>query len=257
MKEINNNFLFFVKHVWKDFIEGSHHKKISEKFNLLSKKKIQRLIINIPPRHTKSSFASFLFPAWMLGRNPNIKISQISYNPEASTYYLSKTKKLIDNSTYKKIFKTRLKNSVDKNKLETVQGGLYNNLDCFDEDIADLDIDLLIIDDPHSAEDLSNIDKLKETFDWYSQKLFKSLQPGTVIVLIMSRCNINDLTGKLLHPESKIKEMDEWEILKLPVISPKKEPLWPDFWKLDELQKIRNTISNDEWNFKWMQDTKK
>jgi len=78
MREINNNFLSFVKNEWQDFIEGSYHKKISEKFNLFSKNKTQRLIINIPPRHTKSSFASFFFPAWILGYKPDLRIIQIS-----------------------------------------------------------------------------------------------------------------------------------------------------------------------------------
>ena len=68
--EINNDFLKFVKSVWPDFVEGSHHKKISDQFNRLARGDINRLIINMPPRHTKSEFASFLLPAWMIGKNP-------------------------------------------------------------------------------------------------------------------------------------------------------------------------------------------
>ena len=50
----------FVKHVWPDFIEGRHHKEIADKFNKLAAGKIKRLIINMPPRHTKSEFGSYL-----------------------------------------------------------------------------------------------------------------------------------------------------------------------------------------------------
>ena len=71
--KINNNFMAFVKHVWPEFIEGRHHKIIAEKFNQIAEKKIKRLIINMPPRHTKSEFSSFLLPAWMIGRNPKLK----------------------------------------------------------------------------------------------------------------------------------------------------------------------------------------
>ena len=63
---ITNNFLSFVKYVWPEFIEGSHHKIINKKFNELATGKIKRLIINMPPRHTKSEFASYLLPAWMI-----------------------------------------------------------------------------------------------------------------------------------------------------------------------------------------------
>jgi len=68
--KVNDDFLSFVKHVWPEFIEGKHHKEIADKFNDLAKGKIKRLIINMPPRHTKSEFASFLLPSWMVDVNP-------------------------------------------------------------------------------------------------------------------------------------------------------------------------------------------
>ena len=69
--QVNDDFLTFVKHVWPEFIEGKHHKKIADKFNKLASGEIKRLIINMPPRHTKSEFASYLLPSWMVGRRPN------------------------------------------------------------------------------------------------------------------------------------------------------------------------------------------
>jgi len=56
-KKIRTDFLTFVKHMWPDFIEGYHHKIIAEKFNKLKNGEITRLIVNMPPRHTKSEFA--------------------------------------------------------------------------------------------------------------------------------------------------------------------------------------------------------
>jgi hypothetical protein len=74
--KVKSDFLSFVKHIWPDFIEGYHHKIIAQKFNDLANGKIKRLIVNMPPRHTKSEFASSLLPAWMIGRNPKLKIKQ-------------------------------------------------------------------------------------------------------------------------------------------------------------------------------------
>ena len=71
--KVHDDFLSFVKHVWPEFIEGKHHKEIADKFNKLAQGKIKRLIINMPPRHTKSEFASFLLPSWMVGRKPDLK----------------------------------------------------------------------------------------------------------------------------------------------------------------------------------------
>ena len=82
IEKSQNDFMTFVKRVWPEFIEGSHHKKIAEKFNDLANGKIKRLIINMPPRHTKSEFASFLLPAWMIGRKPNLKIIQSTHTTE-------------------------------------------------------------------------------------------------------------------------------------------------------------------------------
>ena len=74
-----NDFLSFVKCVWPEFVEGSHHRHIADKFNKLATGEINRLIINMPPRHTKSEFASYLLPAWMVGREPKLKIIQATH----------------------------------------------------------------------------------------------------------------------------------------------------------------------------------
>jgi len=72
--KVKNDFLSFVKQVWPEFIEGAHHKHIADKFNKIATGEIKRLIINMPPRHTKSEFSSYLLPAWMVGRRPDLKI---------------------------------------------------------------------------------------------------------------------------------------------------------------------------------------
>ena len=99
-----NDFLSFVKCVWPDFIEGSHHRHVAKKFNDLSTGKLKRLIVNMPPRHTKSEFASYLLPSWMVGRNPKLKIIQATHTGELAIRFGRKAKHLIDSEEYKKIF---------------------------------------------------------------------------------------------------------------------------------------------------------
>ena len=77
--QVKDDFLSFAKHMWPEFIEGEHHKIIGDKFNQIAQGKIKRLIVNMPPRHTKSEFASSLLPAWMIGRNPKLKIIQTTH----------------------------------------------------------------------------------------------------------------------------------------------------------------------------------
>ena len=98
------NFLKFVKQVWPEFIEGPHHIKIAEKFQALAEGKIKRLIVNMPPRHTKSEFASFLFPAWMMGRDPKLKIIQTTHTAELSYRFGRKVRNLMEENTFQDIF---------------------------------------------------------------------------------------------------------------------------------------------------------
>ena len=127
-KKIQNrakdDFLSFVKCVWPEFIEGPHHRHIAKKFNKLATGEIKRLIVNMPPRHTKSEFASYLLPAWMVGRNPKLKIIQATHTGELAIRFGRKAKNLIDSPEYHKIFKTRLQeDSKAAGRWETAQGG--------------------------------------------------------------------------------------------------------------------------------------
>ena len=107
-----NDFLSFVKCVWPDFVEGSHHRHIADKFNKLATGEINRLIINMPPRHTKSEFASFLLPAWMVGRDPKLKIIQATHTAELAIRFGRKAKNLIDREDYAKILKQNYKKTL-------------------------------------------------------------------------------------------------------------------------------------------------
>ena len=121
-----NDFLSFVKCVWPEFVEGSHHRHIADKFNKLASGEINRLIINMPPRHTKSEFASYLLPAWMVGREPRLKIIQATHTGELAIRFGRKAKNLIDSEDYSKIFKTTLQeDSKAAGRWETSQGGEY------------------------------------------------------------------------------------------------------------------------------------
>ena len=65
------DFIQFVKAVWPGFIEGYHHKIMGEVFDRVVRGECKRVIINMAPRHTKSEFASHLFPAYFLGWHPH------------------------------------------------------------------------------------------------------------------------------------------------------------------------------------------
>jgi len=251
--KIQNNFMDFVKHVWPEFVEGSHHKKIGDKFNRIAKGELKRVIINMPPRHTKSEFSSFLLPAWMIGRNPKLKIIQSTHTTELAVRFGRKAKTLMDSEEYKQIFDTRLReDSQAAGKWETQQGGEYFAAGVGSA-ITGRGADLLIIDDPHCEQDALNVDALERAYEWYTSGPRQRLQPGGTIVLVMTRWNTKDLTGKLLNAQKEPKS-DQWEIIEFPAIMPSGEPVWPEFWKLDELEGVKASLSIGKWNAQWMQN---
>jgi len=250
---IQNNFMDFVKHVWPDFIEGSHHKRIADKFDKLAKGEIKRLIINMPPRHTKSEFGSYLLPAWMVGRNPKLKIIQSTNTTELSVRFGRKAKALMDSPEYKQVFKTRLNpDSQAAGKWETEQGGEYYAAGVGSA-ITGRGADLLIIDDPHTEQDAMNNQALERTYEWYTSGPRQRLQPGGSIVVIMTRWNEKDLTGRLLNAQKGVKA-DQWEVIEFPAILPSGDPVWPEYWKLEDLESVKASIPLTKWNAQYMQN---
>ena len=251
--KIQNDFMSFVKHMWPDFIEGDHHEKVAKKFNDISTGKLKRLIINMPPRHTKSEFASYLLPAWMIGRNPKLKIIQSTHTTELAVRFGRKAKTLMDSEEYKQVFNTRLReDSQAAGKWETQQGGEYYAAGVGSA-ITGRGADLLIIDDPHSEQDAMNKDALERAYEWYTSGPRQRLQPGGIIILVMTRWNTKDLTGKLIKAQSEAKA-DQWQVVEFPAIMPSGKPLWPEFWKLEELESVKASLSVPKWNAQYMQN---
>ena len=253
IEKISNNFMAFVKEMWPEFIEGRHHKEIADKFDQIAKGKIKRLIINMPPRRTKSEFSSFLLPAWMVGRNPKLKIIQSTHTTELAIRFGRKAKTLMDSSEYKKVFETRLReDSQAAGKWETEQGGEYYAAGVGSA-ITGRGADLLIIDDPHSEQDAMNPEALERAYEWYTSGPRQRLQPGGAIVLVMTRWSTKDLTSKLINSQKNLKA-DKWEVVEFPAILPSGKPVWPQYWKKDELEGVKASISVGKWNAQWMQN---
>jgi len=255
-RKAKDDFMSFTKAVWPEFIEGAHHRVIAQKFNDLANKKINRLIINMPPRHTKSEFASYLLPAWMVGRNPKLKIIQATHTGELAVRFGRKAKTLIDSEEYSKIFETSLReDSQAAGRWETAQGGEYFAAGVGGA-ITGRGADLLIIDDPHSEQDAMSLNAFENAYEWYTSGPRQRLQPGGQIVLVMTRWSKKDLTGILLDNQKKVKG-DQWEVVEFPAImdhGDKKKPVWPQYWKLEELESVKATLPVGKWNAQWMQE---
>ena len=247
-------FIPFVKHVWPEFIEGDHHRKIAKKFEDIANGKIKRLIVNMPPRHTKSEFASYLFPAWMVGKNPKFKVIQTTHTGELAVRFGRKMKNLVDTSEFAQVFED-CKIAADSKaagRWETNKGGEYYAAGIGGA-ITGRGADLLIIDDPHSEQDALSETAMDSAYEWYTSGPRQRLQPGGAIVIVMTRWSTKDLTGKLLNAQSEPKA-DQWEVIEFPAILPSNTPVWPNYWKLEELEGVKASLSEGKWQAQWQQN---
>ena len=251
------SFLKFVQEMWPAFIHGSHHEIMSDAFEKVCDGKLKRLIINMPPRHTKSEFASYLLPAWFLGRFPEKKVIQTAHTAELAVGFGRKVRNLVGDDDFKEVFKDVSLRSDSKaaGRWNTNKGGEYFAIGVGGA-VTGKGADLLIIDDPHSDQEARSPDAsvFDPVYEWYTSGPRQRLQPGGAIVIVMTRWHQRDLAGQILKASQQRDGSDEWEVIKLPAILPSGNSLWPEFWPKPELEKLKAELPASKWSAQYQQD---
>ena len=252
-----HDFMAFVHKVWPSFIDGAHHKKMAQAFEKVARGECKRLIINMPPRHTKSEFASYLLPAWFLGNFPGKKVIQTSHTAELAVGFGRKVRNLVDSDVYKSVFPSVALQSDSKaaGRWNTNAGGDYFAIGIGGA-VTGKGADILIIDDPHSEQEAAlaevNPEIYDKTYEWYTSGPRQRLQPGGAIIIVMTRWSKKDLTAQVLKSAAQ-RDGDEWTVIEFPAILPSGNPLWPEFWSVKELEALRNELPNQKWMAQYMQ----
>ena len=253
-----NSFMAYVKSMWPTFINGRHHEIMAKKFEEIASGKLKRLIINMPPRHTKSEFASYLLPSWYLGKFPARKIIQASNTSDLAVGFGRKVRNLVGGEVYSKIFPnvSLRHDSKAAGRWSTNMDGEYFAIGV-DGTVTGKGADLLIIDDPHSEQEAklaeSNPAVYDSVYEWFTSGPRQRLQPGGAIVVVMTRWSKRDLTAQVLKAAAQ-RGGEEWEVIEFPAILPSGKPLWPEFWSYEELDALRTELSNSKWQAQYQQN---
>jgi len=256
-EKAQTDFMEFVRQMWPGFVNGPHHKIMAKKFQEIAEGKCKRLIINMPPRHTKSEFASYMLPAWFLGKYPSKKIIQCSNTAELAVGFGRKVRNLVGSDAYSKIFPNVALKSDSKaaGRWATNADGDYFAIGVGGT-VTGKGADLLIIDDPHSEQEAAiaatNPEVYDKVYEWYSSGPRQRLQPGGAIIVVMTRWSLRDLTGKILKSSIE-RDGDMWDVINFPAILPNEEPLWPAFWPLKELLALKEELPVSKWNAQYQQ----
>ena len=257
-EEARQSFMTFVKKVWPHFIEGAHHKRMAAAFERVARGECKRLIINMPPRHTKSEFASYLLPAWFLGNFPEKKIIQTSHTAELAVGFGRKVRNLVDSDVFAETFPGvgLQADSKAAGRWNTNHRGDYFAIGVGGA-VTGKGADILIIDDPHSEQEAALAATSPEIYDkvyeWYTSGPRQRLQPGGSIVIVMTRWSQRDLTGQVLKADAQ-RGGEGWEVIEFPAILPSGKPLWPSFWSLAELEALREELPNGKWQAQYQQN---
>ena len=237
-----------------------HLDLLAERLLDVAQGKLTRLLIQMPPRHGKSEFASGHFPAWYLGTFPDRRIILASYEHDFAASWGAKARDRFAQwaPALWRIGVKRSKQASDDWQIGGHSGGMV----CagVGGPITGRGADVLIIDDPvKSAEEANSETYRNRAWDWYRATAYTRLEPGGAIILIQTRWHEDDLAGRVLAEAAKTGEC--WEVIKLTALAEEDdvlgrsegEPLWPERYPLESLSQIRESIGPYWWQALYQQ----
>ncbi len=264
-KDAFDDLIEFCKRMQSDYIVGKHHRMLADMLMAIEQGDKDRICVNIPPRHGKSQLVSIYFPAWFLGRNPNKKVMMVSHTTDLAVDFGRKVRNLISTDDYKAIFPTvsLAADSKSAGRWNTNVGGEYYACG-IGSSIAGRGADLLLVDDPHSEQDVinGNFEVFEKAYDWFTFGARTRLMPGGRVAIIQTRWHMDDLTGRVTKDMGQNELADQYEVVEFPAIldllSNKgkeiQKPLWPEFFNLDALLRTKASMPAFQWNAQYQQE---
>lgn len=276
-KAAQNRLLNFAQFIDPKYETHWFHELIAEKLEdaleKVRRKEKVRIILTIPPRHGKSRLASNIFPAWALGKYPDIKFIITTYGAELSEKMGLATRDLINDEKYKVVFPNiELRPDVKaKAKWMTNKGGSFLGVG-IGTALTGSGGNVIICDDAHKDRAEAESETIRENvWEYYRSTLYSRLEGYGAVIIIMQRWHQDDLVGRLLAEADRLKGTDEphdeWEVINFPAIAEQDEydgkgnllrkqgdALWPTKFPLPVLNNIRATTQVYNWSSQYQQD---
>ena len=261
-----DDLIEFCKLMQNDYIVGKHHRILAKLLMEIESGVKDRGCVNIPPRHGKSQLISIFFPAWYLGRNPKKKVMMVSHTTDLAVDFGRKVRNLISTDEYKRIFPSVALaiDSKSAGRWNTNYGGEYYACGV-GSSIAGRGADLLIIDDPHSEQDIinGNYEVFDRAYTWFSAGARPRLMPGGAVAIVQTRWHLDDLTGRVVRDMAGNSKADKYEVIEFPAILETEDaeteaivekPLWPEFFDLEALHRTKASMPVFQWNAQYQQE---
>lgn len=227
--------------------ETAHHIRIlAEALEWAVKTPDARLIVTMPPRHSKSLHVSENLPAWFLGNNPDKRVIAASHTAALAYTFSRRVRNKFNDPRWP--FPT-VRIAGDKAAVQAWDiDGRYGGYYAVGVGGAPTGSggDLIVIDDPiRSAADADSQTVRDALWEWYQGTLRTRLEPGGSIVLTATRWHDDDLTGRLLVAQETGGE--QWRHVHMPAIEENGDALWPERWPVDALKRIQQAVGDRVW----------
>ena len=255
----------FAQAMMPEFLVGKHHRILANELMAIEAGERDRVCVNIPPRHGKSQLVSIFYPAWFLGRNPGKKVMMVSHTTDLAVDFGRKVRNLISMDAYKAIFPTvsLAVDSKSAGRWNTSVGGEYYACGVGSA-LAGRGAALLLIDDPHSEQDVinGNFSVFEKAYEWYTFGARTRLMPGGRVAIIQTRWHMDDLTGRVIRDMTQNHRADQYEVIEFPAIldvqdketgKEVQKPLWPEFFDLEALMRTKASMPVFQWNAQYQQ----
>lgn len=224
------------------WMRSPHHKVICDALMRVFRGETKRLIINVPPRYSKTELAVVNFIAWALGQVPDAEFIHASYAAPLALNNSSGVRGMLQHEAYQEIFPACKLASEAKAHWTTTQGGVMYSAGAGGT-ITGFGAGkhrpgfggAIIIDDPHKPDEARSDVMRQNVIDWFQNTLeSRKNSPQTPVILIMQRLHEKDLAGWLLAGGNG----EEWEHVCLPAIQEDGSALWPEKHDIETLRRM-------------------
>lgn len=228
-----------------------HLELLTQKLVDLEQRRIRRLIVEMPPRHGKSQLCSVFFPAWYLGRHPGHRVMIASEEIALAAEFSQKSRTVLEQfgppvfGVRPHLRRTRATHWVmDGHAGQMMAAGIKTG------GLTGRGANLLIVDDPiKNVEGAMSETYRQRVWDWFVSTARSRLEPGGVMIVIMTRWHEDDLVGRILKGSFHT----EWTRVRLPALAEaddplgraEGDPLWP--WRMNKTELLDIATTSEYW----------
>jgi predicted phage terminase large subunit-like protein len=266
LQAARDDLIAFCLYMDPNYKVGRHHRILADKLMAIEAGVEDRVCVNIPPRHGKSQLVSTYYPAWFIGRNPGKKVMLVSHTTDLAVDFGRKVRNHIDSDPYRDVFPTTALS------MDSKSAGRWNTTTSCEfyatgvgSALAGRGADLLLVDDPHSEQDIlnGNFTAFDKAYEWFAFGARTRLMPGGRVAIVHTRWHQDDLTGRLIRDMTNNDDSDQYEVVEFPAILEVEDKetgdfvqkaLWPEFFDLQALLRTKASMPVFQWNAQYQQN---